>query len=101
MDMPRGPLPLTESDFLDFIYNYFKAEYAPIRWIFASTADAVPRQPQRWNSMVNELFPTAWHPASPQTQADLVRQAVAERWTREAFESALDAQAARTRPAHA
>lgn len=71
MDMPRGPLPLSESDFLDFIYNYFKAEYAPIRWIFASTADAVPRQPQRWLSMGNELFPTAWHPASPQTQADL------------------------------
>jgi len=35
---------------------------------------------------------------APQTQADLVRQAVAEEWTREAFESALDAQAARTRP---
>ena len=71
MDIPRGPLPLGEPDFLDFIYNYFKAEYAPIRWLFTSTADAVPRQPQRWNSMGNELFPTAWHPASPQTQADL------------------------------
>jgi hypothetical protein len=35
---------------------------------------------------------------APQTQADLVRQAVAEEWTPEAFESALDAQAARTRP---
>ena len=35
---------------------------------------------------------------APQTQADLVRQAVAEDWTQEAFESALDAQAARTRP---
>src|SRR4051812_19274461 len=35
----------------------------------------------------------------PQTQADLVRQAVAEEWTRQAFESALAAQAARTRPA--
>ena len=35
---------------------------------------------------------------APQTQADLVRQAVAEGWTPEAFESALDAQAARTRP---
>jgi ectoine hydroxylase-related dioxygenase (phytanoyl-CoA dioxygenase family) len=34
---------------------------------------------------------------APQTQADLVRQAVAETWTQEAFESALDAQAARTR----
>ena len=33
-----------------------------------------------------------------QTQADLVRQAVAEGWTQEAFESALDAQAARTGP---
>ena len=32
---------------------------------------------------------------APQTQADLVRQAVAEDWTQEAFESALDAQAAR------
>ena len=36
---------------------------------------------------------------APQTQADLVRQAVAEEWTQDAFESALDAQAARTRPA--
>ena len=35
-----------------------------------------------------------------QTQADLVRQALAEEWTQEAFESALDAQAARTRPDH-
>ena len=35
---------------------------------------------------------------APQTQADLVRQAVTEEWTREAFESALDAQTARTRP---
>jgi ectoine hydroxylase-related dioxygenase (phytanoyl-CoA dioxygenase family) len=35
---------------------------------------------------------------APQTQADLVRQAVAEEWTQEAFASALDAQAARTRP---
>jgi ectoine hydroxylase-related dioxygenase (phytanoyl-CoA dioxygenase family) len=34
---------------------------------------------------------------APQTQAELLRQAVAERWTREAFESALDAQSARTR----
>ena len=37
---------------------------------------------------------------APQTQADLVRQAVAEGWTQAAFESALDAQAARTRPDH-
>jgi hypothetical protein len=35
---------------------------------------------------------------APQTQADLVRRAVAEGWTRESFESALDAQAERTRP---
>jgi len=35
---------------------------------------------------------------APQTQADLVRQAVAEDWTAEAFESALDAQASRSRP---
>jgi ectoine hydroxylase-related dioxygenase (phytanoyl-CoA dioxygenase family) len=35
---------------------------------------------------------------APQTQADLVRQAVAEEWTPAAFERALDAQAARTRP---
>ncbi len=37
---------------------------------------------------------------APQTQADLVRQAVAEGWTQEAFETALDAQAARTRAEH-
>ena len=37
---------------------------------------------------------------APQTQADLVRRALAEEWTQEAFESALDAQAARTRPDH-
>ena len=37
---------------------------------------------------------------APQTQADLVRQALAEEWTRDAFESALDAQSARTRPHH-
>jgi ectoine hydroxylase-related dioxygenase (phytanoyl-CoA dioxygenase family) len=36
----------------------------------------------------------------PQTQADLVRQAVAEGWTQDAFESALDAQAARTGAQH-
>lgn len=35
---------------------------------------------------------------APQTQADLFRQALAEEWTREAFEAALDAQSARTRP---
>ncbi len=37
---------------------------------------------------------------APQTQADLVRQAVAEGWTPEAFEVALGAHAARTRPGH-
>jgi ectoine hydroxylase-related dioxygenase (phytanoyl-CoA dioxygenase family) len=37
---------------------------------------------------------------APQTQAELVRQAVSEHWTGDAFEAALDAQAARTRPAH-
>jgi ectoine hydroxylase-related dioxygenase (phytanoyl-CoA dioxygenase family) len=37
---------------------------------------------------------------APQTQADLVRQAVAEEWTQEAFDTALDAQTIRTRPNH-
>jgi len=37
---------------------------------------------------------------APQTQADLVRQALAEEWSEESFESALDAQLARTRPGH-
>ena len=37
---------------------------------------------------------------APQTQAELLRQAVAEDWPRETFESALDAHAARTRPGH-
>lgn len=71
MDTLRGPLPLSEADFLDFICNYFKAEYAPIRWLFTSTADAVPRQAPRWLSIGNELFPTAWRPATPQAQNDL------------------------------
>jgi ectoine hydroxylase-related dioxygenase (phytanoyl-CoA dioxygenase family) len=35
---------------------------------------------------------------APQTQADLLRQAVTEEWSREAFESALDAHAERTSP---
>jgi ectoine hydroxylase-related dioxygenase (phytanoyl-CoA dioxygenase family) len=34
---------------------------------------------------------------APQTQADLLRQALAEEWTQDAFASALDAHAARTR----
>jgi ectoine hydroxylase-related dioxygenase (phytanoyl-CoA dioxygenase family) len=37
---------------------------------------------------------------APQTQADLVRQAVADEWAPAAFESALDAHAARTRASH-
>jgi ectoine hydroxylase-related dioxygenase (phytanoyl-CoA dioxygenase family) len=36
---------------------------------------------------------------APPTQAELVRRAVTERWTQEAFESALADQAGRTRPA--
>jgi ectoine hydroxylase-related dioxygenase (phytanoyl-CoA dioxygenase family) len=36
---------------------------------------------------------------TPQTQADLVRRALAEEWAQEEFEAALDAQTARTRPA--
>lgn len=71
MDVQRGFSPLSEADLLDFVYNYFKAEYAPIRWLFTSTADAVPKQAQRWIFMGNELFPTTWRPANPQTQADL------------------------------
>lgn len=35
---------------------------------------------------------------APQTQAELVLQALAEGWSRSRFESALDEQAARTRP---
>jgi ectoine hydroxylase-related dioxygenase (phytanoyl-CoA dioxygenase family) len=37
---------------------------------------------------------------APQTQADLLRKAVSEEWTPEAFDSALEAQASRTRPDH-
>ncbi|KAF1976254.1 hypothetical protein BU23DRAFT_456235 [Bimuria novae-zelandiae CBS 107.79] len=70
MDTHRA-LPLSEADFLDFVYNYFKAEYAPIRWLFTSTAEAVPKQAQRFIFMGNELFPTSWRPANPQTQGDL------------------------------
>ena len=53
-------LPLNEGDFLDFIYNYFKAEYAPIR-SFWSTATADPRQPQRWVNMVRLLSQRLQH----------------------------------------
>ncbi|KAJ4985913.1 EAP30/Vps36 family protein [Stagonosporopsis vannaccii] len=72
MEIPRGHamLPLNESDFLDFIYNYFKAEYAPIR-SFWSTATADPRQPQRWINMGHELQPLSVRPANAQAQKDL------------------------------
>lgn len=71
MDLPPGPLPLSEADFLDFIYNYFKAEYAPIRWIFASTAEAVPLQAKRWLAMGDHLSPTSFRPVDPRAHADL------------------------------
>ncbi|CAO2652748.1 Nn.00g021590.m01.CDS01 [Neocucurbitaria sp. VM-36] len=72
MDIPRGhaAMPLQEADFLDFIYNYFKAEYAPIR-SFWSTATADPRQPSRWFNMGHELSPLAVRPANAQAQKDL------------------------------
>lgn len=63
-------LPLNEIDFLDFLYNYFKAEYAPIRSLW-STATAEPRQPQRWVSMGHELSPLSFRPANAQAQKDL------------------------------
>jgi hypothetical protein len=72
MDIPRGhaSMPLTENDFLDFIYNYFKAEYYPIR-SFWSTATAIPNQPNRWISMGHELQPLSVRPANAQAQKDL------------------------------
>lgn len=72
MDIPRGHamLPLNETDFLDFVYNYFKAEYAPIRSLW-STATAEPRQPQRWVNMGHELSPLSFRPANAQAQKDL------------------------------
>ncbi|EOA83797.1 uncharacterized protein SETTUDRAFT_92286 [Exserohilum turcica Et28A] len=72
MDFPRGhaALPLTEPDFLDFIYNYFKAEYYPIR-SFWSTAAAVPQHSERWISMGHELAPLMVRPANAQAQKDL------------------------------
>ncbi|KAF2124971.1 hypothetical protein P153DRAFT_360606 [Dothidotthia symphoricarpi CBS 119687] len=72
MDIPRGHarLPLNESDFLDFIFNYFKAEYSPIR-SFWSTAIAAPRQPGRWINMGHESQPLAIRPANAQAQKDL------------------------------
>ncbi|KAF1843353.1 uncharacterized protein K460DRAFT_407709 [Cucurbitaria berberidis CBS 394.84] len=63
-------MPLQEVDFLDFIYNYFKAEYAPIR-SFWSTATADPRQPSRWINMGHELSPLGIRPANAQAQKDL------------------------------
>ncbi|KAL5413629.1 hypothetical protein PMIN03_003668 [Paraphaeosphaeria minitans] len=71
MNLPPGPSPLSEADFLDFIYNYFKAEYAPIRWIFASTAEAVPVQAKRFLAMGDHLSPTSFRPADPRTHTDL------------------------------
>lgn len=72
MDIPRGhaAMPLTEADFLDFIYNYYKAEYAPIR-SFWSTATAFPHSPSRWINMGHELQPLSVRPANAQAQKDL------------------------------
>lgn len=72
MTIPRGHamLPLNETDFLDFVYNYYKAEYAPIRSLW-STATAIPNSPQRWQAMGNELFPLSFRPANAQAQKDL------------------------------
>lgn len=72
MDIPRGhaAMPLTEGDFLDFIYNYYKAEYAPIR-SFWSTATADPRHLSRWINIGHELSPLAIRPANAQAQKDL------------------------------
>ncbi|CAN9115581.1 unnamed protein product [Alternaria alternata] len=72
MDIPRGhaAMPLTEVDFLDFVYNYFKAEYYPIR-SFWSTATAFPRQTERWIAMGHELSPLVVRPANAQAQKDL------------------------------
>jgi hypothetical protein len=63
-------MPLTETDFLDFVFNYFKAEYYPIR-SFWSTATAFPRQTERWISMGHELSPLVVRPANAQAQKDL------------------------------
>ena len=72
MDIPPGMAmaPLTEDDLADFLFNYFKAEYAPIRSFF-STAYAEPRMPQRWSSMGHELQPVIIRPANAQAQKDL------------------------------
>ncbi|KAG9191665.1 hypothetical protein G6011_10399 [Alternaria panax] len=63
-------MPLTEVDFLDFVYNYFKAEYYPIR-SFWSTATAFPRQTERWIAIGHELSPLVIRPANAQAQKDL------------------------------
>ncbi|KAF2636752.1 hypothetical protein P280DRAFT_140080 [Massarina eburnea CBS 473.64] len=72
MDIPRGHamLPLNETDFLDFIFNYFKAEYSPIRSIW-STASALPTSAYRWQAMGKELFPHNFRPANAQAQKDI------------------------------
>ena len=72
MDIPRGHAmsPLSMEDFYDFIFNYFKAEYAPIRSFF-STATAEPRRPDRWVNMGHELAPLVFRPAHAQAQKDL------------------------------
>jgi hypothetical protein len=72
MEIPRGhaAMPLTEFDFLDFVFNYFKAEYYPIR-SFWSTATAFPRQSERWIQMGHELSPLVVRPANAQAQKDL------------------------------
>jgi hypothetical protein len=62
--------PLTLADLYDFLYNYIKAEYSPIRSWF-STAAAEPRQQQRWASMGHELVPLSFGPAHAQAQKDL------------------------------
>ncbi|KAF2489360.1 hypothetical protein BU16DRAFT_471935, partial [Lophium mytilinum] len=70
--IPRGMAmpPLTPQDITDFLYTYFKAEYAPIRSFF-STATAIPSQPSRWVCMGTELSPTVFRPANAQAQKDL------------------------------
>ncbi|KAH6612129.1 hypothetical protein C7974DRAFT_419028 [Boeremia exigua] len=72
MDIPPGHAmpPLTDADFRDFVYNYFKAEYAPLRSIW-STATAEPRQAPRWTSLGHEISPQTLRPANAQAQKDL------------------------------
>ena len=72
MEVPRGHamIPLNDGDFLDFIINYFKAEYSPIR-SFWSTATAIPHNSERWVCMGHELAPLSFRPANAQAQKDL------------------------------